>query len=120
MAHFYTTASGQAGEATRVGSKRSGVRAYVQTWTGRITVHMEHSANESCDVGCVILTPGPRGNGTHVDITGNVDVAALVQAAEFDPETARHLRQARLSVQRANAAALKAIAKRDRLARKAT
>jgi len=46
-------------------------------------------------------------------------VAALVQAVEFDPETARHLRQARLSVQRANEAAAKAIARRDRLARKA-
>jgi hypothetical protein len=119
MAHFFGSIQGQAGDATRIGSKRSGISAYVQSWTGRITIHMQHSEHEDSDIGCVILTPGPQGTGRGIDITGDVDATALVQAAEFDVETVHHLCEARLSVQRANAAALKAIAERDRLARKA-
>jgi hypothetical protein len=66
----------------------------------------------------VTLSGGPSGGRT-IDLTGYIDGDAIVQAAEFDAATARYLGSARDAMQRANAAALKAKAKRDKLAEKA-
>lgn len=118
MAHFYSSIQGPRGETTREGTKSSGISAYVQSWTGRIEASFDHDSREDRDYACVVLTTGPSGSGRSTDITGNIDVAALVQAASFDAETGRHLRQAKATMQRANAAAVKACAKRDKLARK--
>lgn len=119
MAHFYSGIQGTRGEGNRCGTKSSGIAAFVQSWTGRIEAHYDHDFHEDRDYACVVLTTGPSGSGRSTDITGNIDVAALVQAASFDAETGRHLRQAQASMQRANAAAVKACAKRDKLSRKA-
>lgn len=119
MAHFYSSIQGSRGEATRCGTKSSGVRSYVQGWTGRIESDMRYDEDTKRDEGWVNLTTGPSGSGRHVDITGHINVAAIVQAASFDAETGRHLRQAQASMQRANEAAVKACSKRDKLARKA-
>lgn len=42
MSHFYGGISGQAGEATRMGSKGSGYRAYAQTHQARISISLGH------------------------------------------------------------------------------
>jgi hypothetical protein len=39
MGHFYGTVRGNRGEATRVGSKDSGVETYCASWAGAIRVH---------------------------------------------------------------------------------
>jgi hypothetical protein len=80
---------------------------------------IDHDELTGRDYGNVSLTTGPSGSGRHVDITGHIDVTAIVQAASFDAETCRHLQQAQNYMQRANVAAVKACAKRDKLARKA-
>lgn len=119
MAHFYSSIQGSRGEANRCGGLDSGVRAYVQGWEGRIECQMGYDHDTERDEGLVSLSTGPSGSGRRVDITGWIDVAAIVQAASFDAETGRHLRQAQASMQRANEAAVKACDKRDKLARKA-
>lgn len=90
-----------------------------QSWTGRIETRMYRDELDGQDRGYVVLTTGPSGSGKHVDLTGDIDVSAIVQAVAFDQETAKHLRQAQKSMQQANAAALRAIARRDKLSRKA-
>ncbi len=42
MSHFYSVISGQAGTATRCGSKSSGVMAVAASWRGSIRVHLWH------------------------------------------------------------------------------
>lgn len=118
MSHFYSGISGNRGPATRAGTKSSGVSAYVQSWTGRIESTMYHDEHGR-DMGGVTFKAGPSGRGRSIPITdGPIDVTALTEAVVFDAETARHLRQARASIQRANAAAVKACARRDKLSRK--
>ena len=40
MSHFYSVISGQAGAATRCGSKSSGIMAVVASWRGSIRVDL--------------------------------------------------------------------------------
>jgi hypothetical protein len=118
--HFYSECKGNRTAANRAGTKSSGVSAYVQSWTGRIEASMFHSETDDRDYGDVTLKAGPSGRGRSIPITdGPIDVTALTEAVVFDAETARHLRQARASIQRANAAAVKACARRDKLSQKA-
>lgn len=119
MAHFYSSIQGSRGEATRSGTKSSGISAYVQSWTAKTCVGMAHDYETGRDSTHIILVPGPSAGGYAYNITGDIDVAAIVQAASFDAETGKHLRLAQASMQRANAAAVKACNKRDKLARKA-
>lgn len=122
MSHFYSGISGNRGPATRAGTKSSGVSAYVQSWTGRIEsrmFHVDYTDGVNSDYSYVLLTTGPNGSGRAINLTGEIDVSAIVQAADWDAETAKHLRQARASIQRANAAAVKACARRDKLSGKA-
>ena len=46
MSHFYSGIQGQAGEATRRGSKSSGISAYVQSWGARMSVDMHSDMND--------------------------------------------------------------------------
>jgi hypothetical protein len=117
--HFYSECQGNRTAANRAGTKASGVSAYVQSWTGRINASMDYDEPSNRDFGKITLNAGPHGSGAYVDLTGYIDVSAIVQAADWDVETARHLRQARASIQRANAAAVKACARRDKLSGKA-
>ena len=43
MAHFYGTLKGQAGQATRRGSKSSGVTTEAASWAGCVRVSLWHS-----------------------------------------------------------------------------
>jgi hypothetical protein len=42
MAHFYGTLVGQAGKATRRGSKSSGLITEAASWNGVVTVTLDH------------------------------------------------------------------------------
>jgi hypothetical protein len=46
MAHFYGTLKGQAGEATRRGSKGSGLKVAAASWNGAVYVRLWHKAGE--------------------------------------------------------------------------
>lgn len=116
MAHFFGGIQGNRGEATRAGSKDSGISAYVQGWHGRISSRMFSAGDR--DMGYVTLSGGPRGSGESVNITGTINVQALTEAADFDSETQINLRKAREYIQRANARACKVIELRDRDSRK--
>lgn len=59
MAHFYSGIQGQAGEATRMGSKASGISGYVQSWGARLTVSMDHNSHHDTDTAHFRLHDGP-------------------------------------------------------------
>lgn len=42
MAQFLGSVSGQRGEATRLGSKKSGLTVSAASWAGKVTVRMYH------------------------------------------------------------------------------
>ena len=62
MAHFYGTLQGNRGEATRMGSKASGLTTYAASWKGavRVTVYI-HDGKDWVDVSLVQW----RGAGTN-------------------------------------------------------
>ena len=41
MAHFYGNLKGSRGEATRCGTRQSGIRVSARSWAGSVTVEME-------------------------------------------------------------------------------
>lgn len=61
MSHFYGTLKGQAGEATRRGSKRSGLVTYAASWAGAIRVEL--SVRDDMDYALVSVVPW-RNRGT--------------------------------------------------------
>ena len=54
MAQFRAIIQGQRGEASRLGSKSTGLRAVVQSWGGEVAVKMYHDV--STDLDCVRVT----------------------------------------------------------------
>lgn len=60
MAHFYGAIQGQAGEATRMGSKDSGIDAYVQSYYSRVAVSLMHRRGEDDnDIAHITIEGGP-------------------------------------------------------------
>lgn len=59
MAHFYGWIQGNRGEATRMGSKDSGIDAWVQGWNSRISAGVEYDSRTGKDVGGVRFGTGP-------------------------------------------------------------
>jgi len=62
MAHFYGDLRGSRGEATRIGSEGSGIRAHVRGWGFGIKVYGAVDA-DGCDCFEVFLTYGSNGAG---------------------------------------------------------
>lgn len=79
MAHFYGTLQGQAGEATRTGGKRSGIRAKVRSWSGDATLYLDHSERTGTDVLQIALKPE---NGYAVKLFEVEDYGALLRAID--------------------------------------
>jgi len=63
MSHFYGTVRGQSsGEATRRGSKNSGLRVAAASWQGAVYVYLFHDEETGKD--CYRVELGPwKGNG---------------------------------------------------------
>ncbi len=57
MSHFYGVLSGQAGNATRCGSKNSGLNTIAASWSGSVRVHLFHDKETGEDR--FIITQNP-------------------------------------------------------------
>lgn len=64
MAQFYATMKGAKGEASRLGSKQSGINVSVKSWEGEVDVRMWHS--DGRDWVCVTL--GAHGGGRSITL----------------------------------------------------
>ncbi|MCP4900166.1 MAG: hypothetical protein GY906_24610 [bacterium] len=64
MSHFYSSIQGNRGEATRCGTKGSGIRATAQSWEGSISVIMDHDHNSSKNTYEIRATSGSGIGGT--------------------------------------------------------
>jgi hypothetical protein len=76
MSHFYGTVGGQSsGEATRRGSKNSGLRVAAASWQGAVYVYLFHDEGTGKD--CYRVELGPwKGNGrssTQILASGEID-----------------------------------------------
>lgn len=63
MAHFRGTISGQRGDASRLGSKHSGMTVEAQSWQGKVVTRLYHDEVTGLDMAEVKLEPH-FGNGT--------------------------------------------------------
>ena len=64
MAHFLAAIKGHRGEASRLGTKRSGLDATAASWQGAVEVRLWHDAKTGRDMARVSLTPW-HGAGSH-------------------------------------------------------
>jgi hypothetical protein len=114
MAHFYSNIKGGNSEATRCGSKSSGVSAYVQGWTGSVETNMSFDKTTDRDLATITLDGGPRGSYGRVCLTPHgIDVAAIMEASEFDAQTNVLLQNASRALDRANRRAARALQQRE-------
>lgn len=60
MAHFYGTLQGTRGEATRCGSKASGMETYCASWRGAVRCYAYVDEQTGEDFVTVSLTPWQR------------------------------------------------------------
>lgn len=77
MAHFYGTLQGQAGSASRLGSKNSGITSTVETWGCELRASIDHYdrfPDEAMDMLSVRF--GDKGNSKHLFILRNPDAVA--------------------------------------------
>lgn len=72
MAHFYGSIQGQRGEATRLGSKNSGLTAITAGWTGAISVTLSH--RDGKDVATIYRQPHKSSGGNTI-LLGEFDLA---------------------------------------------
>ena len=56
MAQFRGSMKGQRGEASRLGSKVSGLDAHIASWSGAVRVRLWYDKNTDMDMCCVALT----------------------------------------------------------------
>ena len=64
MSHFYGMLQGNRGEATRMGSKASGITTHTASWEGAIRVHAYHNEDTGEDMVLVKMVPW-KGNGIY-------------------------------------------------------
>lgn len=64
MAHFYGTLQGNRGEATRCGTKQSGIETYAASWDGAVRTHL-YQDDAGRDFACVETVPW-QGSGPSV------------------------------------------------------
>lgn len=83
MSHFYGTIDGQAGQATRRGSKNSGLRVVAASWDGAVEVTLRHDEAKGYDVAEVSLIPW-QGRGVRRHLwRGTVDDQGLFAVSQF-------------------------------------
>jgi hypothetical protein len=66
MAALYGRMQGNRGEATRMGTSTSGMRAQLETWEGQITVTLEADGSFQVFI-------GPKGSARDLVLLGNVN-----------------------------------------------
>ena len=73
MSHFYGTIQGKAGEATRCGSKKSGLHTETAGWGGCIDVQVYYSEKHERDMFTVKLKPWGNGGDGRIIAEGFLD-----------------------------------------------
>jgi hypothetical protein len=66
MSHFYAQIQGNRGEATRGGSKDSGIFGHIRGWNVGVRVDVDHDANLGQDVAVVRKTGGSNDSSGEV------------------------------------------------------
>lgn len=66
MAQFYASIQGNRGEATRMGTKSSGIEAHIRGWNVGAKVYITHNEETGKDEVTVYQTCGSNG-GSHRD-----------------------------------------------------
>ena len=72
MSHFYGTLNGSRGEATRQGTKNSGITVVAASWNGCIRVSMWHNEETGHDVFSVDQEPWHGAGDRHCLASGIV------------------------------------------------
>lgn len=61
MAHFYANIQGNRGEATRMGTKNSGIVGHIRGWDIGVKLRCYYSKEKDTDVVVITLTSGKNG-----------------------------------------------------------
>ena len=72
MSHFYASIEGQAGPATRCGSKKSGIVAWAASWSGRVALYLVHDPETGKDHFRVCQLIHTNGAGVHETLAEGV------------------------------------------------
>ena len=72
MSHFYSVIQGNRGQATRCGTKNSGVTATAASWTGAIRTDLWYSPEDDVNRYTVVMIPWHGVGCTRVMATGTV------------------------------------------------
>ena len=84
MSHFYGTLDGQAGQATRCGSKRSGYKAVAASWQGAVEVVLHHDSVSGKDMVTIHFVPW-QGTGGGPDAAGRSYSRTLLYRGPVNP-----------------------------------
>lgn len=87
MSHFYGTTQGCRGEATRCGSKGSGITARAASWKGAVRVRLYHDEASGKDCYVVEQTPWHGRGVSEVIAHGVVGERRTGTVDELDRET---------------------------------
>ena len=79
MSHFYGTLRGSRGEATRCGTKKSGLVTYAASWSGAIRTHIWHDAQLGQDKYEVWLAPWKGAGDSKLLARGVVGDASIIE-----------------------------------------
>ena len=82
MAQFYAEIQGNRGEATRMGSKESGIRGHIRGWHVGASVRCHNT--EDTDYVSVEATHGSNGYGQTKHVATFREVGGAVQVVLFD------------------------------------
>ena len=81
MAHFRGVVQGNRGDASRLGSKDSGISVEAQGWEGKVIVGLYHDERAGHDMARICLAPHVNGAGTDKPIydgpVGRLELAGL-------------------------------------------
>ncbi len=118
MAHFYGGLQGSRGETNRCGTKASGISVYAQGWRARISARFHHDDRTERDLASISLEPGPSNFTRSIPLGGHLDVEAILDANEWDNQTAVYVCQIQHYFTKANEQALAAKKRKDKLAKR--
>lgn len=85
MSHFYGSITGNAGSATRAGSKSSGYTAWAQNSRAQVEVRLFHHTDIDRDTADILLRPSTLTyDYKHLVIADGIDIDALIEHSD-DP-----------------------------------
>ncbi|MBR3208913.1 MAG: hypothetical protein IKF82_01460 [Bacilli bacterium] len=72
MAKLYGSLQGNRGEATKCGSRASGIKASVQSWNGSLIAYMDLDDNDKPIIE-LRITEGSNSYGGHISFRGTLE-----------------------------------------------